>query len=757
MASFFSLQPQQTDESNLSKFASGMPGLEHVGSNTSYLDPSLSGGETLHSPFEDEATQAKQGMAGSSIMQPSGDDGVGSVVGSGNQYQSNVTGTQFKTPSSGGQGSTLPSGVTAQQIRGLVNSTTGTLQKGLSGFGPEMTGQSAGGEQGISDRLRAGSITTDDYNQLKAMSPSDLDKFIQSLGDGSALQTSGVLSGTGQDNALQGFDLGADIQLLDPTTQQAIGSFNWGKAFQGGSTALGGVISLATGIQDKNTLQTISGSLQTIGGITKLAEASPALLKMLGLNESIVSQVSAVNAGAGALLGVYAGIQALKDGDIMNGTTSTLSGLVSGYSALQSLSAQFPEMFGEALPTLGQAAYEAINAISPSAANALKSAIGTGATSGLSSSLGVGASIGAAVSAILGLIASETGSKELGQAAAALGMAVSGVTTAVAVGAAVTTGTAFGTAAAASAGAALGVSVGAGAAMLPVAVMLLAFSIGNMIEPGSMPEISDIWTGGKLDSYMTFNKELTQNVGQQDKAFDTLNSALDYVQSKEELGQLINTYKNYLQTTTGIQLDDAMNDPYVLDAIPGVGSKTHGTATQARDFGPQQQMLQAKINHLLTILPGNEITAIYGQDGGGLTGEAARRLWQQFLHGDGTVPGGSESPIYGSGQIYSAQDISNAMNAGSLYNTSGGASATPIWDPATGDFVLSWASGPRPQTSKEYFAPYFQNYGRTPIEARTTPALTLYRTPAATIDPYALDAYGNPLHPESWGTVAPQA
>ncbi len=654
MAGFFSLQPAPEGQSNLSDFASGNPSLQHVGSSQTYLDPSQGKGETLHSPFEGPADLSVTGNRGSGLMNPTGDAGyVAPTSGT-----SAITGakTSGTAPSgiSGGGGSTLPSGVTQQQLQNMVSSITGTVQKGLSGFGSP-TGESAGGTGGISDRLRAGSITTDDYNQLASMSKEELDKFLQDLGSGAALQTQSALTGTQAQE--QPYSLGANIQLTDPTTGKPVGALDWGKLFQGGAAVAGGATTLASGVMNKDVVQSVGGALQTVGGLTKLAQANPDLLKTLGLDENTVNAISTVSGGAGALLGVYGGIKALQEGNVSQGVPATLSGLLSGYNALQSLSQQNPEMFGSALPSLGSAAYDAISAISPKAASALQTAMsavsGTASTaaSGVANNLNIAGGIGAAVSAVLGIIASETGNADLGKAAQALGMAVGAIGTAVTTAstlAAVSSAMAAG-ATAAAAGASVGLTAGAGVALLPVAAMLLVFSIGNMISPDSFPDISDLWTGGKLDDYLTFGNRLMKNEKQQGVAISNLEKALPYVQTKEELGQLINSYNNYLSTTQNapININGQLasgghgaaysGDPYTIGSISGMSGTEHGGKGSPYAPGENANRLQAIVNELRANLPGQEITVGYDQ-GGGLSGEAGTRLWTQFLDREQNTP-----------------------------------------------------------------------------------------------------------------------
>ena len=464
----------------------------------------------------------------------------------------------------------------------------------------------------------------------------------------------------------------------------------------------------------------------------------PGLSSLLG---DIAGATGSGLLGLGGAYNVAQGIQGLMqpDGNSAQSLLQIGGGGVATYQALQQLSAQFPELakslIGGELPTITSGIMQLANGVGGEHVESLVQAIdslvngsqaATGAAGGVSGGLSLGGAGAGAVAALLGILAQQTGSTELAMAAEALGGAASAVTTGASIASAV------------GAGASAGIGAAAGAAFAPVAVMTLAMSIANMIEPGSAPEISDIWmNGGQMDPYLSFVPELMQNVGQQDIGFSVLGQALPYVQSKEELGQLINTYKNYVQTTTGIQFDDAMDNPYVLDAIPGVGPVTHGQQTQSVDYGKQQTGLQNIINEMLNVLPGQQITdpgytgEMFLQGGTGPSGEVGRRLWQQFPEirlgaADRNIPDAfaSQDPatgfptsaqwLYqGDGQPYysvSPQDYNNAINAGTI-------GRRPEWDPATGQWVQ--VGGQRPLAPSDYFqqSPYWGTVGQNMFNA----------------------------------------
>lgn len=433
-------------------------------------------------------------------------------------------------------------------------------------------------------------------------------------------------------------------------------------------------------------------------------------------------------------------------------------------AAFQSMSPQeqalFGEWFGPGAGVLGATDYfstpQGLAALGELGINTdiLRGAGVVPSGAGAAGTLGnIGGGAGA-VAAVLGLIASLTGDAELGKAAQALGAAAGGVgLAATGAGLAATGGTLGITAAtpALSAGVA-----GAGAAFAPIAALMLASTISGLAG-GDDPVgagIADMMkrTAG---NYPFFGEKLAQTTGQQGRAFGALESALPYVQSKEELGQLLNTYRNYLGTTTGVEPEMYGGDIYGIAKTPGTTGFEHGQQGLQIDWGPRTQALNEQVQALLGVLPGNQITARYGEPGGGLEGESARRLWQQFFPMTGgdvasrTVGGGPGEWWFGEGgtpafipqpgtqefasytgpdspyAYYGMQDITNAMNAGTM--------AGPSWDPATGQLV--YTRGATPPKPSDYFqvSPYWQqlqaaaqeqNAQRTQLAQRALSGLT---------------------------------
>jgi hypothetical protein len=136
--------------------------------------------------------------------------------------------------------------------------------------------------------------------------------------------------------------------------------------------------------------------------------------------------------------------------------------------------------------------------------------------------------------------------------------------------------------------------------------------------------------------WMEFVPKLYENAGTQGEGFQMLLNALPYVKSKEELGQLLNTQKNWVSSITGIPLSvfGGADSPYSIQTIPGIGPETHGQETTPVDWAETSAAFQQLIDIYKSMLPGTEITGGYGTAEGSLSGEAVGRLWNQFRFGD---------------------------------------------------------------------------------------------------------------------------
>lgn len=237
----------------------------------------------------------------------------------------------------------------------------------------------------------------------------------------------------------------------------------------------------------------------------------------------------------------------------------------------------------------------------PSDASAFSSDLGT---------VGGGAGV---LSGVLSLIGSETGDRNLSEAAKAAS-ALAGGTSLAATG--VNLAETGGTLAAEGAGA--GVGAAAGAAFAPITAMMLASTISGLLggEDPVGQGIGEMLAG--TPHYAQFvSDKLQPNERTQGIAFQALQDALPYVQSQEQLGNLINTMRQYVTTNTGIDLPPGA-DPFTLAAIPGVGPRTHGQATTPLDWTGRTQSLQGLVNLLKGQLP---------EHGGG----GVEQLWNQFL------------------------------------------------------------------------------------------------------------------------------
>jgi hypothetical protein len=357
-----------------------------------------------------------------------------------------------------------------------------------------------------------------------------------------------------------------------------------------------------------------------------------------------------------------------------------------------------PSFLTDFLGSLEEGAVPAATSGADAAGLAEGGAAAAGSTAG---GLSAGGGAAALVAAILGLIASQTGNQDLGKAAQGLGAAGSAAAT----GGSIASGIA--------APAAAGIGTAAGAAFSPIAAALIASTISGLAGKGDPigEGINEMILQGGND-YQTFNQELGQNVGQQHTAYNAVQQAFPYVQNKAELGQLLNTYKNYLGTTTGIPMED-QGGVYKIGNIPDVGPRTHGQPTQEQNWGPMTAQMQQAIDALYGVLPGEPITADYA-GGGGLSGEAANRLWNAFVQNPSSVPtqlsqlgamgpeelAQQQVPLYG-GQSVGGLDLMNAQAAGTI-------GRQPVYDPATGQYVFV-QGGKGPGTHAETFqqAPYW--------------------------------------------------
>lgn len=442
MAGFFSLQPQPKGQSNLSDFASGNPGLEHIGSTQTYLDPSQGKGETLHSPFESPAAPGVTGTRGN-LMQPTGDQGTPATATGGT---SSLTGARTQAPRAPQQ----PQGVSGtqlspEQIQTLQ--TLGNVQQ-IAGAVPSSA------FEGIKSAIKS-SADGSKY------SDAEIDQFIQSLNNPDILKTSGLLEGNQQiqeslnPSATEGYTLGAgnlDTSWLNEytgtrsgTTPSALDKFGKsdimsalgvGRAAVTGDPAqilaslnraapnvakyitdnkdvlkdvgsltsvLGGAYSLYQGIQSQNPTQIAGGVGQLLQGAGTSRVGLDVLSQLTGASPGAISTAfSAV----GGITGAFSFYQAIQNGD-------PVQAILSAASIYGSLSTVAPSVF----TPLSTLAGNALAAVAPE----------------LAASLGIGA--GVIVGTEAGAIATEAAALGIGTAASTAAPALAAVAPALGVAA----------------------------------------------------------------------------------------------------------------------------------------------------------------------------------------------------------------------------------------------------------------------------------------------------------------------------------
>ena len=293
-------------------------------------------------------------------------------------------------------------------------------------------------------------------------------------------------------------------------------------------------------------------------------------------------------------------------------------------------------------------------------------------TSGVAGGLGTATAGAGATAAILGLLASLTGNKDLGEAAkglgvgtGALGLANTGLglaslapllgttTAAVPVGAAAGLGS--GAATGLATGGTAGLGTAAGAAFAPIVAMMLASAISGLAG-GEDPVGEGI--GDALEPtagrYHKFAPELAATLGSEGAGINSLLQLLPYVNSKEELGQLLNTYKDYIATgggyTGGVGGYGAGSKMYEIPGLPGAGGNTHEGGIQA-DF-PQWGLAQRTVNDLLQQMPGEDYAGAAGLTPGTPLSEA----WKYYAQPGGPLSGRqNQSRLFNWGEVPNEQ------------------------------------------------------------------------------------------------------
>ncbi len=184
---------------------------------------------------------------------------------------------------------------------------------------------------------------------------------------------------------------------------------------------------------------------------------------------------------------------------------------------------------------------------------------------------------------------------------------------------------------------AVGSALGAGAAsaLAGAGVVTAPFVLGPILAGlfGSDINVMDMFTGGKATAYEKFGGKLQANERQQGVGLTTLAQALPYVQSKEELGQLLNMYRTYVGSTQDAPLGTP-SGVYNLTTIPGMEGTEHGGHGPSVDWGPDTAYLQGIIDRYAAVLPGQAIADF----GAVPTGPDGMRLWQQFTDREQSAP-----------------------------------------------------------------------------------------------------------------------
>lgn len=330
------------------------------------------------------------------------------------------------------------------------------------------------------------------------------------------------------------------------------------------------------------------------------------------------------------------GLDVLKDmaggGEIGLGTDTALQGL--GTELPNTALGTTPDMSGllkELQGTLGSSSLQDPTLGLGSSGSAFDA--GAGAGGGLAGDIGAGASGAGALSAILGALASATGNSDLAKAGEALGAAGSAAGLAGTGASLASTGGTL--AAEGAAGAGLG--AGAGAAAAPIAAMLLATSIANMISPDSAPGFQDILnTPGIMGNYPFFGPKLAGTLGTENKDINALASALPYATSQKELQDLINTFTGSVANQGGVGGYGEGAAPFTVPNLPGAGGSAH-EGGQTADFGGEVNLLNSLIGNLKGGLP---------ETGGGDAGQLWNQMFAQTSQGaPSSAPGGANTSL----------------------------------------------------------------------------------------------------------------
>jgi hypothetical protein len=96
--------------------------------------------------------------------------------------------------------------------------------------------------------------------------------------------------------------------------------------------------------------------------------------------------------------------------------------------------------------------------------------------------------------------------------------------------------------------------------------------MSNVIDPMFHPS----------EAYTSFPERVGETAGHEDQALRALAKGLSMVQSREELGALVNEYKKMVGQSVGGYGKDS--GPYDIPMLPEIGARTHEQHTTPTDF-----------------------------------------------------------------------------------------------------------------------------------------------------------------------------
>jgi len=240
-------------------------------------------------------------------------------------------------------------------------------------------------------------------------------------------------------------------------------------------------------------------------------------------------------------------------------------------------------------------------------------------------------------------------------------------------------------------------------------------------------------------AWQTFGTRLLETFQKGGTDISRLATDMQYVQSKEELGGLINSFRTWVQSDNGWPwYGQDTPDPYKIPAFPEAGGSAHEGGLNISLSDPINQ-IQAFIDQLLQVLPGNRVTSLgYFNQGPGVglynlsQSPPPQGLNQvqvaQGFSGESTnfatEIAGANLPVFvpdGAGGYQAItmnpQDVINGIAAGTL-------DPSPILDPRTGQWGITYTGTKGslgfPSVSS-LLSPYFQNFGQRPIPTVTLP------------------------------------